>query len=111
VFITITRLGEPAEIKYSLESVNRGMPMSTAAERAEQLALVSRLKTVYPEVPEWPTPDEISHSHWLAYMKTPHDVGGELDYPHPYENKEEEQWKLMTYVLCGSSCLARDLGH
>ena len=74
--------------------------MSTAAERAEQLALVSRLKTVYPEVPEWPTPDEVTHSHWLAYMKTPHDVGGELDYPHPYENKEEEQWELMTYVLC-----------
>jgi hypothetical protein len=35
-------------------------------------------------------------------MKTSHDVGGELDYPHPYENKEEEQWELMTYVLCES---------
>lgn len=74
--------------------------MITAAKRAEQLALVSRLKTFYPEIPEWPTPDEITHDHWLAYMKTPHDVGGELDYPHPYENKEEEQWELMTYVLC-----------
>jgi hypothetical protein len=74
--------------------------MSTPAERAAQLALVSRLKTIYPEVPEWPAPDEITHDYWLAYLKTPHDVGGELDYPHPYENKEEEQWELMTYVLC-----------
>lgn len=74
--------------------------MSTAGERARQLALVSRLKTVFPEVPEWPTPDELTHDHWLAYMKTSHDVGGELDFPHLYENKEEEQWELMTYVLC-----------
>lgn len=74
--------------------------MSTAAERAAQLTLVSRLKTVFPEISEWPAPDEMTHEHWLAYMKTPHDVGGELDYPHPYENKEEEQWELMTYVLC-----------
>lgn len=54
------------------------LSVTTAAERARQLALVSRLKTIYPEVPEWPTPDEITHEHWLAYMKTPHDVGGEL---------------------------------
>lgn len=74
--------------------------MSTASERAEQLALVSRLKTFYPEVSEWPAPDEITHDRWLAYLKTSHDVGGELDYPHVYENKEEEQWELMTYVLC-----------
>lgn len=74
--------------------------MSTAAERAAQLALVSRLKATYPEISEWPAPDELTHDHWWAYMKTVHDVGGELDYPHPYENKEEEQWELMAYVLC-----------
>ena len=74
--------------------------MSTAAERAEQLALISRLKATYPEVPEWPMPDQMTHDHFLAYMKTPPDVGGELDVPATYENKEEEQWELMTYVLC-----------
>ena len=74
--------------------------MSTAAERAKQLALVSRLKTTYPEVPEWPTPDMMTHDHYLAYMKNAHDVGGELAVPETYENKEEEQWELMTYVLC-----------
>lgn len=35
--------------------------MTTAAEWAAQLALVSRLKTTYPEVPEWPMPDDITH--------------------------------------------------
>jgi hypothetical protein len=74
--------------------------MSTAAERAKQLALVSRLKTTYPEVPEWPTPDMMTHDHFLAYMKNAHDVGGELTVPETYENKDEEQWELMTYVLC-----------
>ena len=42
----------------------------------------------------------ITHDHYLAYMKTSHDVGGELNVPELYENKEEEQWELMTYVLC-----------
>ena len=74
--------------------------MSTAAERAEQLALVSRLKATFPEIEEWPTPDRITHDHYLAYLKTVHDVGGEMQVPLPYENKEEEQWELMTYVLC-----------
>src|SRR5215217_8866840 len=83
-----------------MTSMRKLVAATDAAERAQQLALVSRLKTIYPEVPEWPTPDMITHDHYLAYMKTSHDVGGELDYPHPYENKEEEQWELMTYVLC-----------
>jgi hypothetical protein len=42
----------------------------------------------------------MTHEYWLAYLKNCHDVGGELDFPHLYENKEEEQWELMTYVLC-----------
>jgi hypothetical protein len=74
--------------------------MSTAAEREEQLALISRLRATYPEVPEWPTPDMITHDHFLAYMKTNHDQGGQLNVPEPFANKEEEQWELMTYVLC-----------
>lgn len=74
--------------------------MGTAAKRAKQLALISRLRATYPEVPEWPMPDQVTHDHFLAYMKTAHDVGGELNVPEVFENKEEEQWELMTYVLC-----------
>ena len=74
--------------------------MPTAAERAERLELISRLKTTFQEDPEWPRPDQVTSDHYWAYLKTAHDVGGELDHPAIYENKEEEHWELMTYVLC-----------
>src|SRR5262245_44485353 len=74
--------------------------MPTAAERAERLQLISRLTTTFQEDPEWPMPDQVTTDHYWAYLKTAHDVGGELDYPEVYENKEEEHWELMTYVLC-----------
>jgi hypothetical protein len=35
-----------------------------------------------------------------AFMHPPHDVGGEPDVPVDYEEKEEEQWELDTYVTC-----------
>jgi thiocyanate hydrolase subunit beta len=35
-----------------------------------------------------------------AYMHPPHDVGGQRDVPVYYEEKEEEQWELNTYVTC-----------
>lgn len=45
-------------------------------------------------------PYEVSHAGYKAFMRTPHDVGGELDTPEVYEEKEEEQWELDTYVTC-----------
>jgi hypothetical protein len=33
-------------------------------------------------------------------MHPPHDVGGQPDVPVYYEEKEEEQWELNTYVTC-----------
>ena len=74
--------------------------MSTAAERAAQLALVARLQSSYPEIPDAPTPDLLTHDHYLAYMKNPHDVGGEPDIAQTYENKQYEAWEEATYVLC-----------
>jgi hypothetical protein len=35
-----------------------------------------------------------------AYMHPTHDVGGQYDVPVHYEDKEEEQWELQTYVTC-----------
>jgi hypothetical protein len=74
--------------------------MSTAAERADQLALVARLKSAYPELPDAPTPDLLDHARFVAYMKPVHDVGGEPDAPMKYENKDYEYWEHMTYVIC-----------
>ncbi len=51
--------------------------MSTAAERADQLDLVARLKSAYPELPDAPSPDLLDHDRFTAYMKPVHDVGGE----------------------------------
>ncbi len=75
--------------------------MSTAAQRADQLALVARLKSAYPELPDAPTPDLLDHARFVAYMKPVHDVGGEPDAPPmKYENKDYEYWEHMTYVMC-----------
>ncbi|MEY8013612.1 SH3-like domain-containing protein [Mycobacterium servetii] len=74
--------------------------MSNAAEREKQLALVSRLKATYPEIPEWPTPDMITSDRYWAYLKPNQDQGGQLNVAEPFLDKEEEQWELMTYVLC-----------
>lgn len=74
--------------------------MSTAAEREKKLALISRLKATFPEVPEWPTPNVMTSDHYWAYQKCNQDQGGQLNVPEPFLEKEEEQWELMTYVLC-----------
>jgi Nitrile hydratase beta subunit len=37
---------------------------------------------------------------YKAYMHPPHDVGGQFDVPIYYEEKEEEEWELNTYVTC-----------
>jgi hypothetical protein len=74
--------------------------MSTAAERAAQLDLVSRLKSSFPELPNAPTPDMLDSARIKAYLKPVHDVGGEPDAPMKYENKQYEYWEEMTYVIC-----------
>jgi hypothetical protein len=43
---------------------------------------------------------EIPHERFEAYMWPSHDVGGQPDAPVQYEEKEEEQWELDTYVTC-----------
>jgi hypothetical protein len=45
-------------------------------------------------------PYEIPHARYAAYMQPVHDVGGEPDVPVRYEEKQEEQWELDTYVTC-----------
>lgn len=74
--------------------------MSTAAERAAQLGLVSRLKSSYPELPDAPYPDMLDSARIAAYLKPVHDVGGEPDAPMEYVNKQYELWEHMTYVIC-----------
>lgn len=51
-----------------------------------------------------PYPDTFDHARFRECMRNPHDVGGEPDTPMQWEEKEEEQWELNTYVTC--ECLA-----
>ena len=74
--------------------------MTTASHREKKLALISRLKASYPELPEWTSGDMISSDVFWAYMKCPQDQGGQLNPAEPFLEKQEEQWELMTYVLC-----------
>jgi hypothetical protein len=62
--------------------------------------LVGQLRPAFHQVQDAPTPDQIDHARFRAYMKTSHDVGGEPDAPAVFELKEEEQWELNTYVTC-----------
>jgi hypothetical protein len=64
------------------------------------LELVAQLRPAFHRVQDAPTPDQIDHARFRAYMKTSHDVGGEPDAPAVFELKEEEQWELNTYVMC-----------
>jgi thiocyanate hydrolase subunit alpha/thiocyanate hydrolase subunit beta len=61
---------------------------------------VSQMRPALHRLQDWAYPDRIDHALFQAYMKTPHDVGGEPDVPVQFEEKEEEQWELNTFVTC-----------
>lgn len=62
--------------------------------------LVSQLRLAFHRLQDWAYPDEFDDALFRAYMKTPHDVGGEPDAPATFEEKEEEQWELNAFVTC-----------
>src|ERR1700747_2407119 len=76
------------------------LKMTTPLDRAAHLELVARLKSSYPELPDAPTPDLIDHERFAAYVKTPHDVGGEPAAALEFEHKQNEMWEESTYVMC-----------
>jgi hypothetical protein len=51
-----------------------------------------------------PYTDMFTNTTFRQYMKTPHDLGGELDTPMVWEEKEEEVWEANTFATC--ECLA-----
>jgi hypothetical protein len=74
--------------------------MSNRSDSMSDLELVGQLRPAFHGVQDAPTPDQIDHARFRAYMKTSHDVGGEPDAPAEFLLKEEEQWELNTYVTC-----------
>ncbi|MGW6335715.1 SH3-like domain-containing protein [Nocardia rhamnosiphila] len=61
---------------------------------------VSQLRVALHQLRDWPYPDQMDHELFRAFMKTPHDVGGEPDAPAVFEEKEEEVWELNTFITC-----------
>ena len=74
--------------------------MSNRSQLMGELELLGQLRPAFHQVQDAPTPDQIDHQRFSAYMKTSHDVGGEPSAPAVFELKEEEEWELNTYVTC-----------
>jgi hypothetical protein len=74
--------------------------MSNRSDVMGELELLGQLRPAFHQVQDAPTPDQIDHARFRAYMKTQHDVGGEPAAPAEFFLKEEEQWELNTYVTC-----------
>ena len=64
----------------------------------EQLELIRAIQPAVHAPQNWNY--ENTGPMYKAYMHPPHDVGGQFDVPIYYEEKEEEQWELNTYVTC-----------
>ncbi len=80
------------------------MSSPTRQQVLRHIELVGQLQPALHQPQHAPFPEAIDHALFRAYMRTSHDVGGEPDVPIQYEEKEEEQWELNTYVTC--ECLA-----
>ena len=80
------------------------MPSPTRRKVMKHIDIVGHLQPALHQPQPAPFPDEVDNAHFRAYMRTSHDVGGEPDVSIPWQEKEEEQWELNTYVTC--ECLA-----
>jgi hypothetical protein len=74
--------------------------MANRADLMSELELLGQLRPAFHQVQDAPTPNQIDHTRFRAYMKASHDVGGEPATPAEFSLKEEEQWELNTYVTC-----------
>jgi hypothetical protein len=70
---------------------------TTAQQRADKLDLVRRLRSNFQDLPD--APYELPNDRLEAYLKPQHDVGGELDAPIEWIEKEGEHWEHNTYIL------------
>ena len=72
----------------------------TMADSDISVDFVSEMRPALHRFRDWAYPDQVDHVLYRAYMKQSHDVGGEPDVPGVFEEKEEEQWEVNTFVDC-----------
>lgn len=80
------------------------MSSPTREKVMRHLNTVGQLQPALHKQTHAPYPDAIDNTLFRAYLRSPHDVGGEPDVPIQWEEKQEEQWELNTFVTC--ECLA-----
>ena len=80
------------------------MSSNTREKVLGHLDLVGQLQPALHRPQHAPYPDAIDPSHYRAYTRSSHDIGGEPDVPIRWEEKEEEMWELNTFATC--ECLA-----
>ena len=74
--------------------------MASRSELKQHFDYVGQLQPALHQEQHAPYPDFMTHALYEAYMRSAHDVGGEPDVPITWEEKEEEEWELNTYVTC-----------
>jgi hypothetical protein len=89
--------GDPRRVS-TIGPAKEQTAMPSRSDLQQYYDIGSQLAPTIHQRQDWPY--EILHSQYVAYMAPPHDVGGEADAPVRYEEKEEEQWELNTYVTC-----------
>ena len=72
--------------------------MSTRNNLLQQQAIIGSLQPAIHSPQNWNY--EVTGPQYRAYMHPPHDLGGQHDVSVHYEEKEEEEWELNTYVTC-----------
>jgi thiocyanate hydrolase subunit beta len=72
--------------------------MSLRTELSQEREVIATLQPAIHSPQNWNY--EANGPLYRAYMHPPHDVGGQPDVSVQYEEKEEEQWELNTYVTC-----------
>ena len=72
--------------------------MASRSELSQEREIIGTLQPAIHVPKNWTY--EVTGPLYEAYMHPPHDVGGQYDVPVRYEDKEEEEWELNTYVTC-----------
>lgn len=75
-----------------------GAEVSARDDLLQQQGLIGSIQPALHVPQNWNY--EVAGPLYKAYLHPPHDVGGQFDAPILYEEKEEEEWELNTYVTC-----------
>ena len=80
------------------------MSASIREEVMQHLKAVAEIQPPVQQTGKAPYPSDLTHEQYRAYLRSPHDVGGEVDVPVEWTEEESEAWGYRAYVT--TECLA-----